>query len=57
MSKNPKAFKLGRDARTGEFVSVEKARRNPDRYIVEHVPKAGHGDTGRGKGKGKGRGK
>lgn len=47
--KNSKAFKLGRDARTGEFVTVEKARNNPDRYIVEHVPKAGYGDTGRGK--------
>lgn len=47
--KNSKAFKLGRDARTGEFVPVEKARRNPDRYVVEHVPKPGYGDTGRGK--------
>lgn len=46
-----KSFKLGRDARTGEFVPVEKARQNPDRYVVEHVPKPGRGDTGRGKGK------
>jgi hypothetical protein len=49
MSKTSKAFKLGRDARTGEFVTVKKARNNPDRYIVEHVPKAGYGDTNRGK--------
>ncbi|HEY4526343.1 MAG TPA: hypothetical protein VJK53_00600 [Candidatus Paceibacterota bacterium] len=42
-----KSFKLGRDARTGEFVPVEKARRNPDRYIVEHVPKSGRGDVGK----------
>jgi hypothetical protein len=40
-----KAFKLGRNARTGEFAPVEKARRDPDHYVVEHVPKKGHGDT------------
>lgn len=40
-----KAFKLGRDARTGEFVPVDKARNNPDRYVIEHVPKPGYGDT------------
>jgi hypothetical protein len=45
MSKDSKSFKLGRDARTGEFVSVNKAKSNPDRYIVEHVPKAGRGDA------------
>jgi len=39
------SFKLGRDARTGEFVPVEKARNNPDRFVVEHVPKRGFGDT------------
>ena len=48
-NKDSKAFKLGRDARTGEFVPVEKARNNPDRYVVEHVPKPGYGDTDRGK--------
>jgi hypothetical protein len=43
-----KAFKLGRDTKTGEFVSVDKARSgSPERYAVEHVPKRGHGDTGR----------
>lgn len=46
---NSKAFKLGRDARTGEFVPVEKARRDPDRYVVEHVPKKGYGDVGKDK--------
>lgn len=49
MSKEPKSFKLGRDARTGEFVPVQKARSNPDRYVVEHVPKAGYGDAPKGK--------
>ncbi len=43
---NSKSFKLGRDGRTGLFVSVEKARKgNPDRYNVEHIPKRGRGDT------------
>lgn len=48
-NKESKAFKLGRDARTGEFVPVEKVRQNPDRYVVEHVPKAGYGDVDRDK--------
>lgn len=29
-----KAIKLGRDARTGEFVPIRIARKNPDRYII-----------------------
>jgi len=41
-----KSFKEGRDTRTGKFVSVEKARNgDPDRYVVEHVPKPGYGDA------------
>ena len=32
----------GRDARTGLFIPVEKARRNPDTSVVERVPKPGH---------------
>ncbi len=41
-----KSFKEGRDTRNGRFVSVEKARNgDPDRYVVEHVPKPGHGDV------------
>ena len=39
-----KAFKLGRDSRTGQFISVEEARKNSGRYFVEHIPKAGHGE-------------
>ena len=35
----------GRDARTGEFTTVEEARRRPDTHIVERVPKPGYGDT------------
>ena len=48
MSKS-KAFKIGRDAKTGKLVPVDKARNNPDRYIVEHMPKKGYGDTDSGK--------
>lgn len=40
-----KAFKIGRNARTGQLASVEKAKRHPASYIVEHMPKKGHGDT------------
>lgn len=34
-----KAYKLGRDSRTGEFVSVKKARQHPSTCHVEHIPK------------------
>ena len=40
-----KSFKLGRNAGNGRFASVEKARENPERYVVEHVSKRGYGDT------------
>lgn len=33
----------GRDARTGRFESVEKARRHPSTSVVERVPKPGKG--------------
>lgn len=45
--KHSKSFKLGRDALTGEFVPVAQAKRSPGRYVIEHVPKAGHGDVPR----------
>lgn len=49
MSKKSKAFKLGRDTKTGEFVTLKKAKAgSKERYVVENVPKKGHGDTGRG---------
>ena len=41
-----KSFLIGRDTLTGELVSVEKARHgNPERYVVERMPKAGYGDS------------
>jgi hypothetical protein len=50
---NSKAFKLGRDAKTGEFRTVKDAKAHPTTTTVEHVPKRGHGDTDRGKKKSK----
>jgi hypothetical protein len=46
MSSKSKSFKLGRSAKTGRFMPVEKAK-NRDDAVVEHVPKRGHGDTDR----------
>ena len=43
-----KSFKIGRDTKSGELVTVEKARNgNPERYVVEHMPKRGHGTEDR----------
>ncbi len=33
----------GRDAKTGQFISVEKARKDPKHTVVERVPKPGKG--------------
>jgi hypothetical protein len=35
----------GRDAKTGEFISIKEARRRPTTTVVERVPKPGYGDT------------
>jgi hypothetical protein len=45
MSKSSQAFKIGRNARTGELTTVDKARRYPDTHVVEHMPKRGRGDV------------
>jgi len=37
----------GRDAKTGYFIPIEEARKNPDTSVVERIPLPGHGDTGR----------
>lgn len=44
---NSKSFLLGRDAKTGEFITVDEARRRPNTTTVERVPKPGRGDTDR----------
>jgi len=44
-----KTFLVGRDAKSGQFVSVIEAKRSkPSTTTVERVPKAGYGDTKRG---------
>ncbi|HEY4522358.1 MAG TPA: hypothetical protein VJH91_01830 [Candidatus Paceibacterota bacterium] len=42
-----KSFKIGRNADTGELVPVEVARRDPEHFVVEHMPKRGHGTEDR----------
>ncbi|HEY4524099.1 MAG TPA: hypothetical protein VJK04_04510 [Candidatus Paceibacterota bacterium] len=49
MGKGSKTTLRGRDAETGEFTTVEEARRHSRTHIVERVPKPGYGDTGSGK--------
>lgn len=34
-----KPVKIGRDARTGQFITVEEARRRPSTTVVETLPK------------------
>jgi hypothetical protein len=45
MGNESKTSLRGRDAKTGEFTTVEEARRFPTTHIVERVPKPGFGDT------------
>ena len=33
-----KERKIGRDARTGRFIPVDKAKRNPNTTVVETIP-------------------
>ncbi len=45
MSAGAKTFTLGRDSRTGEFITVKEAERRPNTTTVERIPKPGNGDT------------
>ena len=45
MSSKRKTFDVGRDSKTGEFITVKEAERRPNTTTVERVPKPGHGDT------------
>lgn len=45
MGKGSKTSLRGRDAKTGEFIKVEEARKRPNTTVVERVPKPGYGDT------------
>ncbi len=46
MADKPKTSLKGRDAKTGEFIPVEQARKRPATTVVERVPLPGRGDTG-----------
>jgi hypothetical protein len=41
--KEPESSLKGRDARTGQFIPVEEARRRPSTTVVERVPLPGKG--------------
>lgn len=41
-SKGPVSTLKGRDSRTGHFIPLEQARRDPTHTTVERVPKPGH---------------
>ena len=45
MSDKGKTSLRGRDAKTGEFLTVKEARQRPNTTTVERVPKPGYGDT------------
>ena len=47
-TKKPKTRLGGRDAKTGEFIPIEEARRRPNTTVVERIPLPGRGDTDRG---------
>ena len=44
MSKS-KTFPIGRDSKTGEFLTVAEAKKRPNTTTVERMPKPGYGDT------------
>jgi hypothetical protein len=46
-SKQPTTRLAGRDAGSGQFKSVDAARRDKDGSVVERLPLPGHGDTKR----------
>lgn len=46
-----KTHEVGRDARSGQFIPVEEAKRRPSTTVVERVPNPGYGDTGKKSGK------
>ena len=43
MADEPQTLPRGRDARTGQFTTVEEAQQHPSTHVVERVPKPGYG--------------
>ena len=44
VAEEPQTLPRGRDARTGQFTTVEEAQQHPGTHVVERVPKPGYGD-------------
>ena len=40
-----KTFDLGRDSRSGQFITVKEATNRPATTTVERIPKSGYGDA------------
>lgn len=40
-----KTFDVGRDSRSGQFITVKEAISRPATTTVERIPKSGYGDT------------
>ena len=47
MANERKTFDVGRDSKTGHFITVKEADQRPNTTTVERVPKPGYGDTKR----------
>jgi hypothetical protein len=47
--KEPTSRLAGRDAKTGEFIPVNEAKRRPATTVVERLPLPGHGESNGGK--------
>lgn len=43
MAKKGSTTKIGRDAKTGEFIPVKEAKRRPTTTVVETIKKGGGG--------------
>lgn len=41
MAKKKKTFKVGRDATSGQFITVKEAKRRPRQTVVETIKKKG----------------
>ncbi len=39
MAKKSKSIKIGRDAKTGQFITVEDAKKHPSTTVVETIKK------------------
>lgn len=40
-----KTHRVGRDSKTGQFITIKEADKRPNRTVIERVPNPGYGDT------------